>query len=187
MRVRSTFAILTAAALFWSAPASARTFFVVRSGPDAWTVMDAEGIEQVPETTIRKAWSVTVQRNILSAGLPPQPGYVRTLNEYDCEAGRVRWMTFSAYSRGGGLLVTRENPAPEWGPADEAEDILAGFRVVCRGAGGGTVVAADSLAKVVIGLMSAWDQPPPAPPEKAQAQKTRAKPTPSKPQSKKQS
>ena len=159
MSARTSLAFLTVALLLAAAPAAARTFFIVRSGADAWTVMDAEGIEQVPGSPIRKAWSVTVQRNILSAGLPPQPGYVRTLNEYDCLANRTRWMTFSAFSRGGGLLVTRQNPAPDWGPADEASDLTSGFRVVCQGVGGGAVVAADSLAKVVIGLMSAWDAP----------------------------
>lgn len=160
MRARLSLALAVVATLFGVASARARTFYVVRSGSDAWTVMDAGGIEQVPGSPVRKAWSVTVQRNILSAGLPPQPGYVRTLNEYDCLAGRTRWMTFSAFSRGGGLLVTRQNPTPDWGPADEAGDMLSGYRVVCQG-GGGAVVAADSLAKVVISLMAAWDPPPP--------------------------
>lgn len=162
MIVRSTLAYLIAAVLMAASSAAARTFYVVRSGADAWTVMDAGGIEQVAGSPVRKAWSVTVQRNILSAGLPPQPGYVRTLNEYDCLANRTRWMTFSAFSRGGGLLVSRQNPAPDWGPAEEAGDMLSGYRVVCQGVGGGAVVAADSLAKVVISLMSAWDPPPPA-------------------------
>ena len=167
MSARPLLAFLTAVMLLAAVPAAARTFYIVRSGADAWTVMDAEGIEQVPGSPIRKAWSVTVQRNILSAGLPPQPGYVRTLNEYDCLANRTRWMTFSAFSRGGGLLVTRQNPAPDWGPAAEASDLNSGYRVVCHGVGGGAVVAADSLAKVVIGLMSAWDVP--AQPVAAQA------------------
>ena len=55
--------------------------------------------------------------------------------------------------------MTRQNPAPDWGPSDEADDMQSGYRVVCEGVGGGAVVAADSLAKVVISLMSAWDAP----------------------------
>ena len=184
MSARPTRAVLAAAALLAAAPASARTFYVVRSGANAWTVMDAEGIERVPDSPVRKAWSVTVQRNILSAGQPPQPGYVRTLNEYDCAAHRTRWITFSAFSRGGGLLMTRQNPASDWGPSDEADDVQSGYRVICEGVGGGAVVSADSLAKVVISLMSAWDEPPtpvaaqPAP--KAPA----ANPAPAKPKAK---
>ena len=160
MSARPILAFLTAAALLMAAPAYARTFYVVRSGANAWTVMDADSIERILDTSVLRAWSVTVQRNILSPGQPPQPGYVRTLNEYDCAAHRTRWITFSAFSRGGGLLMTRANPTPDWGPSDEADDTQSGYRVVCEGVGGGAVVAADSLAKVVIGLMSAWDAPP---------------------------
>ena len=184
MSVRPIIVVLAAVALFAAAPAAARTFYVVRSGANAWTVMDADSIERILDTSVLRAWSVTVQRNILSPGQPPQPGYVRTLNEYDCAAHRTRWITFSAFSRGGGLLMTRENPAPDWGPSSEADDLQSGYRVVCEGVGGGAVVSADSLAKVVISLMSAWDEPPtpvaaqPAP--KAPA----ANPAPAKPKAK---
>lgn len=172
-------AVAIAAALLAAAPAYGRTFYVVRSGANAWTVMDADGIERILDTSVLRAWSVTVQRNILSAGQPPQPGYVRTLNEYDCAAHRTRWITFSAFSRGGGLLMTRQNPAPDWGPADEADDLQSSYRVVCEGVGGGAVVAAESLAKVVISLMSAWDEPAQTLPAPA-AKKPAAKPAPSK-------
>lgn len=140
-------------------PALARTFYVVQSSGDAWTVMDAQGIEPIAGTTFRKAWAVRVQRNILS-GDPPQPGYVRTLTEYDCQQSRTRWREFTAFSRSGATLVSKVNPNPEWGPADEASDTYAAYRVVCEGVGGGAVVSADSVAKVVIGLMGAWDPPP---------------------------
>jgi hypothetical protein len=184
MSARPILAFLAAAVLFAAAPAEARTFYVVRSGANAWTVMDADSIERILDTSVLRAWSVTVQRNILSAGQPPQPGYVRTLNEYDCDAHRTRWITFSAFSRGGGLLMTRENPAPDWGPSEEADDVKAGYRVVCEGVGGGAVVAADSLAKVVISLMSAWDEPAqPVPPPAAKAPVV--KPGPAAPQKKK--
>lgn len=140
-------------------PAAARTFYVVQSGTDAWTVMDAQGIDPVPGTPFKKAWTVRVQRNIL-AGDPPQPGYVRTLTEFDCVDTRTRWREFTAFSRSGATLISKVNPQPEWGPADEATDIHAAYRVVCEGVGGGAVVSADSVAKVVIGLMAAWDPPP---------------------------
>ena len=110
---------------------------------------------------LRKAWVVRVQRNILT-GNPPQPGYVRTLSEYDCDQSRTRWREFSAYSRSGASLISKRNPNPEWGPATEAGDIYSAFKVVCQGGGDGAVVSAESVAKVVISLMASWD-PPPAP------------------------
>lgn len=141
-----------------AAPAAARTFYVVQSGAEGWTVMDAQGVEDVPGTAFKRAWTVRVQRNIL-AGSPPQPGYVRTLTEFDCPAGRTRWREFTAFGRSGRTLVSKVNPQPEWGPADEAPDLLAAYRVVCEGVGGGAVVSADTVAKVVIGLMGSWDTP----------------------------
>lgn len=154
-------AVAAAATLLVAPAAQARIFYITQSGRDAWTVMDAGGIEITPGSTVRKAWAVRVQRNILS-GDPPQPGYVRTLTEYDCSAGRTRWREFSAFSRSGGLLVSKVNPQPEWGPATEAPDTYAAYRVVCEGVGGGSVVAAESVAKVVINLMGSWDPPPEA-------------------------
>ena len=154
-----------AAALALASVAEARSFYVVQSGPEAWTVMDPEGIERIGEgSAVRKAWAVRVQRNILT-GNPPTPGYVRTLSEYDCGLNRTRWREFSAYSRSGALLVSKVNPNPEWGPADEASDTYAAHRVVCEGGGGGAIVSAESVAKVVIRLMGSWDPPasPPAP------------------------
>lgn len=153
------FAAAAAATLLASSSAQAKIFYITQSGADAWTVMDASGIETTPGSPVRKAWAVRVQRNILS-GNPPTPGYVRTLTEYDCDAQRTRWREFSAFSRSGGLLVSKVNPQPEWGPANEATDTYAAYRVVCEGVGGGAVVSADSVAKVVINLMSAWDPPP---------------------------
>lgn len=147
------------ATLLAAGAAEAKIFYITQSGPDAWTVMDASGIEQTPGSPVRTAWAVRVQRNILS-GNPPTPGYVRTLTEYDCEAQRTRWREFSAFSRAGGMLVSKKNPQPEWGPASEASDTYAAYRVVCEGVGGGSVVSADSVAKVVINLMSSWDPPP---------------------------
>jgi hypothetical protein len=163
--------------------AQARSFYVIQSSPDAWTVMDPDGIERIGAGgSLRKAWAVRVQRNILT-GNPPTPGYVRTLSEYDCGENRARWREFSAYSRSGALLLSKVNPNPEWGPAEEAPDTAAAHRVVCEGGGGGAVVSADSVAKVVIHLMGSWD-PPPAPlapftpPTKTPPTKPAAKATP---------
>ena len=139
--------------------AQARSLYILQSGADAWTVMDPEGIERIGTGAQRRAWVVRVQRNILT-GNPPTPGYVRTLTEYDCEANRTRWREFSAFSRSGTLLVSKVNPNPEWGPADEASDTYAAHRVICEGGGGGSVVSAESVAKVVISLMGSWDPPP---------------------------
>lgn len=164
---------LAASALFGGV-AEARIFYIVQSGADGWTVMDPEGIERVGNTPVRKAWAVRVQRNILT-GNPPTPGYVRTLTEYDCAANRTRWREFSAFSRSGALLVSKVNPNPEWGPADEAPDTAAAHRVICEGAGGSAVVSADSVAKVVIRLMGSWDAPPAA---TAPATKAPARPAP---------
>ena len=166
-RLVRTFAATLALALAAGA-AEARSYYIVQSGPDAWTVMDPEGIERLSDA-VRKAWVVRVQRNILT-GNPPTPGYVRTLTEYDCEAGRTRWREFSAFSRSGALLVSKVNPNPEWGPADEVSDTYAAHRVVCQGGGGGSVVSAESVAKVVISLMGSWD-PPATPVAKAPAAK----------------
>ncbi len=186
MRALTLGAVLAGLALT-ATPALARTFYVIQSSADAWTVMDAQGIEPVAGTAFRKAWAVRVQRNILS-GDPPQPGYVRTLTEYDCQQNRTRWREFTAFSRSGATLVSKVNPNPEWGPADEASDTYAAYRVVCEGVGGGAVVSADSVAKVVISLMGAWDPPPaladgpaPAAGKPAAAKPGAAKPGPAKP------
>jgi hypothetical protein len=137
--------------------AAARTFYVLQSGPDDWTVMDPFAAQE-QGLQVRRASTVRVQRNILASG-PPQPGYVRTQTEYDCARARTRWLEFSAFSRSGALLARKANPDPQWRPAGEAPDIEAAYRVVCTGGAGAAVVEADSIARVVIGLMAAWDQP----------------------------
>jgi hypothetical protein len=138
--------------------ADARPYYVIQTGGEGWTVMDPQGVETAAGSPVKKAWAVRVQRNILSSG-PPQPGYVRTLSEYDCVAQRTRWREFSAFSRSGKLLISKVNPQPEWAPATEDSEAYAAYRVVCEGVGGGSIVSADSVAKVVISLMGAWDPP----------------------------
>ena len=138
-------------------PSPSTMVYVIRRTEDAWTVMDPTAIEQVPCGPIRRAYSVTVRRNLLNGG-PPQPGYVRTLNEFDCDAMKFRWRTFTIYNRFGSVVVKQDNADLAFmalGRGGEEEDI---FRTVCDGGGGGSVVAAPSLGLLVIGLMQGWDE-----------------------------
>lgn len=140
-----------------AAPSPSTIVYVIRRTQDAWTVMDPAAIEKVADGAIRRAYSVTVRRNLLNGG-PPQPGYVRTLNEFDCDAMKFRWRTFTIYNRFGAVVVKQDNADPAFaalGRGSEEEDI---FRTVCDGGGGGSVVAAPSLGLLVIGLMQDWDE-----------------------------
>jgi hypothetical protein len=154
-----------------AAPA-ATTVYVIRRTEDSWTVMDPAAVEKVAGGPIRKTYSVVVRRNLLNGG-PPQPGYVRTLNEFDCEAYKFRWRTFTIYNRFGAVVVKQDNADPAFKPLERGSDEEAIFKTVCDGAGGGSVVSAPSLGLLVIGLMQGWDeaamtsaltQLPPAPP-----------------------
>jgi hypothetical protein len=165
------------------APIPSTIVYVIRRTEDAWTVMDPAAIEKVAGGPIRRAYSVTVRRNLLNGG-PPQPGYVRTLNEFDCDAMKFRWRTFTIFNRFGAVVVKQDNADLAYmalGRGSEEEDI---FRTVCDGGGGGSVVAAPSLGLLVIGLMQGWDEAamtsamselPPAPDPKPAA-KTASKP-----------
>jgi hypothetical protein len=162
--------------------ASARTalaapFLLVHSTPDTWTVLDPAAIQRDSATQHVAAWSVTVQRNLIGSS-PPQPGYIRTLNEYDCAERRLQWRSFLAYSRYGALVLRKENAAPDWAPAPEGGEGDSGLRVLCDGAGGGSVIAAQSMAQLVIALMQSWDPAVAAPagPPAAAARPPVAKP-----------
>ena len=145
-----------AAAAVPSVATPATGFFVIRRTEEAWTVMDPNAIERADAGSVRRTYSVTVRRNLLNGG-PPQPGYVRTLNEYDCDTRRFRWRTFTIYNRFGAVVVKQDNTDPTFGPPDPGSEEDTSYRVVCEGAGGGSVVTAPSLGKLVIGLMQAWD------------------------------
>ena len=60
-----------------SAPAAeAAVYAVARYEMDVVTVMDPAAIEPVVgSANLRRAWSVSIQRNLVSGG-PQQPGYV---------------------------------------------------------------------------------------------------------------
>jgi len=136
--------------------ATPAVFYVVRRTEEAWTVMDPAAVESVPGGGVKRSYSVTVRRNLLNGG-PPQPGYVRTLNEYDCPAHKFRWRTFTIYNRFGVVVVKQDNAQPDFLSLDRGSEEETTFRVICEGGGGGSVVAAPSLAQLVIGLMQAWD------------------------------
>jgi len=163
----------------WAPSAHATIFAVIRSSDNEVVLLDPTGIETV-EGGAKRAWNVSVRKS-LGTGGPPQPGYVRTLNEYDCHERRMRWKSLSIYSRFGALVLRKDNTDTAWNPATEGGEADAGLRVVCDGVAGGAVVSAPSVSKLVIGLMQAWDeaQPlpplqvvdPPAPPAKGKAKK----------------
>ena len=100
------------AALAWTGLAEARVFYVLHI-TDAWAIIDPASIEVAETATQKRMWTVTVQRNIFNE-TPPQPGYVRALNEYDCDAQKTRWRSFTAFSRSGVSLMSRENQSPDW-------------------------------------------------------------------------
>jgi len=131
-------------------------YYVVRRTEEAWTVMDPAAVEAVPGGSVKRSYSVTVRRNLLNGG-PPQPGYVRTLNEYDCQTHKFRWRTFTIYNRFGAVVVKQDNAQTDFLALDRGSEEETTFRVICEGGGGGSVVAAPSLAQLVIGLMQAWD------------------------------
>src|SRR4051812_29140169 len=89
-------ATVLALACLAPAAAQARSFIVLHLPDGSWMLIDPATVEA--EGPVRRTWTVTVRKNILDNG-PPEPGYVRTLNEYDCARGITRWRRFSAFSR----------------------------------------------------------------------------------------
>jgi len=125
-------------------------------------LLDPAGVETV-DGKYKRAWNVAVRKSLGSGG-PPQPGYVRTLNEYDCGERRMRWKSLAIYSRFGALVLRKDNTDTAWNPASEGGEADSGLRVVCDGVAGGAVVSAPSVSKLVIGVMQAWDEAAPLPP-----------------------
>jgi hypothetical protein len=167
-RMRTSNALWIAGALAAAAPvltapaAQAAVFDIIRSSDNEVVVLDPSAIETI-DGGFKRAWNVSIQKN-LGAGGPQQSGYVRTLNEYDCAQRRMRWRSLAIYSRFGAQIIKKDNPDTSWNPADGNGEAEAGLRVVCDGAGGGAVVAAPSVSKLVIGLMQTWDEAAPLPP-----------------------
>jgi hypothetical protein len=149
-----------AAAALMATPAMAAIYSVVQTAPDEITVFDPAAIEVIPGAIEqRRSWTVSVKKNLVSGG-PAQPGYVRTLNEYDCITRRVRWRSFDVYSRFGALVMHKDNAEQAW----QGSDADAGLRAVCDRRSDGAVVSAASMTQLVVNLMQAWDEAAPLPP-----------------------
>jgi hypothetical protein len=156
--------VAAGAGLLIASQAQAAIYAVVPSGPDAVAVIDPTAVERVDgQPFVRRAWNVTVKRSLVAEG-PPQPGYVRMQSDYDCAQQRVRWRTFSVYSRFGALVMKKDNDDEAWVPAPDGSEEGASLRVVCHDDPGRSAVAANSISQVVIGLMQAWDAEAPLPP-----------------------
>jgi hypothetical protein len=155
---------LTASNACAASAADAAVYAMVSERPEAVTVIDPAEVEVVPGAGgLRRAYSVTVQKTLTAEG-PQQPGYVRTLNEYDCAGRTVRWKSFSVYSRFGELVIHKDNAAETWSPMSPSAEARASMRLVCDHANDWDAVAAPSLSQLVIGLMQAWDEAAPLPP-----------------------
>jgi len=157
--------MLAGADLGVAAPGRAGVYAVVRSETDVVTVLDPAAVESVPGDNSRlRAWSISVQRNLLSGAGPQQEGYVRTLNEYDCAARKIRWKSFFVYSRFGALVMHKENDDPGWDPIGAAGEPEASARVVCDHNNRWSAIASQSLSQLVITVMQAWDDATPMAP-----------------------
>jgi hypothetical protein len=155
---------LACAGLLAASAARAAVYAVVRWEPDVVTVIDPAAIEPVTGSdNLRRAWSVSVQKTLVSDG-PQQPGYVRTLNEYDCAARKIRWASFFVHSRFGALVMHKDNDAPAWNPAAPKSEAEVAMRLVCDRSNRGSAMAAQSLSQLVIAQMRAWDEAAPLPP-----------------------
>src|SRR5258705_1819960 len=89
-RTSTTFAglgLITALGLVCAPAAHATVFAVIRSSDNEVVVLDPSAIETV-EGGFKRAWNVSIQKSLGSGG-PQQPGYVRTLNEYDFAERRI--------------------------------------------------------------------------------------------------
>ena len=160
LQSRTAAPVALAAALAATAPAAhAQPYYVLRATGDARTIIDPAAIAPIAGTAIRQTSTVTVQRNMVN-GSPPQPGYVRSVNEYDCANQAMRWRSFAAFSRSGAPLVSRQNPSQAWEAVTPTSGTLVEWRVVCGLSGGDSVMSADSVAKLVVALMAAFDAPP---------------------------
>ena len=113
-RVISSLALAAGVALGATA-AEARIFVVLRSPVEGWTLYDPAAVEDRPGGVVRRVSTITVRRSIMDGG-PDQPGYIRTLADYDCIQGQVRWQLVDAFARNGELLVTQRNTTQGFGP-----------------------------------------------------------------------
>jgi hypothetical protein len=167
--------IAAAAALMAPGAAWATAYSVLDSTPDAVTVVDPASAQTLGQTAVRQAWSITVKR-VLTTGGPQQPGYVLTLNEYNCLSHQLRWRSFKAYSRFGDLVMKQDNPDPAWTPAPATGEGAYAMKAVCEGAGARSVISANSVSQLVLTLMQAWDSQAPLPPAQVPSDPPKKKP-----------
>jgi hypothetical protein len=161
---RPTLALAAAAGVLTASTAQAAVYAVVRYDMDVVTVMDPASVETVPGSdNLRRAWSVSVQRNLVSGG-PQQPGYVRTLNEYDCATHKIRWTSFDVYSRFGASVMHKDNDDEAWNPILPGSEPEVSARLVCEHNNKWSAIASHSLSQLVMTLMQAWDATAPMPP-----------------------
>jgi surface-adhesin protein E len=155
---------LTCAGAVCAPAARAAVYAVVRSEPGVVTVMDPAAVERVDGSpSLRRAWSVSIQKVLISGG-PQQPGYVRTLNEYDCAARKVRWKSFSVYSRFGAPVMQKDNGAEAWNTGAPGSEADAALRLVCDRSNRWSAIASQSISQLVLTQMQAWDAEAPLPP-----------------------
>ena len=161
-------ALLIASAGLLGAPAArASLYAVIRSDADVVSVLNPQTVESLGGK-LHRAWDVSVHRSIVSGG-PQQPGYVRTLNEYDCAGRRIRWRSLTVYSRFGATILQKDNADAAWNPIDDGSEGDAALRVICDGAGRSGMVSALSVSQLVLALMRTWDEATPLPPLQATA------------------
>ncbi len=155
--------------------AQAAAYAVVRSEMDVVTVIDPSAVEDVPDSAnLRRAWSISVQRNLVSGG-PQQPGYVRTLNEYDCATRKIRWESFFVYSRFGASLMHKDNDDKAWNDIEPKSEAEESARIICEHNNRWSAIASQSLSQLVMTLMQAWDEAAPLPPLQTVPMKVPAK------------
>lgn len=158
--------VLTACVALFGAPAArASLYAVIRSDADVVSVLNPQTVESLGGK-LHRAWDVSVHRSIVSGG-PQQPGYVRTLNEYDCAGRRIRWRSLTVYSRFGATILQKDNADAAWNPIDDGSEGDAALRVICDGAGRSGMVSAPSVSQLVLALMRTWDEAAPLPPMQA--------------------
>lgn len=141
-------------------PTEAAVFRIVASDADSLTLIDPAATKFDSQTRLFSAWTVGVKRRLTDEE-SAQPGYVRTLNEYDCVQRQVRWRTVMVYSRFGQLVLQRDNSTPNWVSGYQGGGQDPNLRAVCDEATAGAI-SAPSLATLVIGMMASWDPPGPA-------------------------
>jgi hypothetical protein len=171
-RVISSLALAAAVALVATA-AEARIFVVLRSPVEGWTLYDPAAVEDRPGGVVRRVSTITVRRSIMDGG-PDQPGYIRTLADYDCIQGQVRWQLVDAFARNGELLVTQRNTTEGWRSVAADGETQAIYDALCTGAAPRSVMNGASIGSIVSALMSAWD-PPPKPAKRPRAKAAPAK------------